>query len=82
VGLTASCFGLGATLSNFGGQLLVEHFDHVTSLMASLVLSIAPICLFTFMPETLGQRGHHFHSVTDKTKDHTEMEAASYRPIS
>ena len=57
VGLTASCFGLGATLSNFLGQMVVEHFGHVASLTGSLVLSVVPILLFSAMPETLGQRG-------------------------
>jgi len=60
VGLTASCFGLGATLSNFLGQMVVEKFGHVASLMASLVISLVPVVLFLFMPETLGTRtGHH-----------------------
>jgi predicted MFS family arabinose efflux permease len=57
VGLTASCFGLGATLSNFLGQMVVERFGHVASLTGSLILSIAPILLFTAMPETYGHRG-------------------------
>lgn len=56
VGVTASCFGLGATLSNFLGQMVVEKFDHATSLMASLVISLVPIVIFLFMPETLGMR--------------------------
>lgn len=56
MGLTASCFGMGATLSNFLGQMVVEHFGHVASLTASLVLSVIPIALFSFMPETLGHR--------------------------
>jgi len=56
VGLTASCFGLGATLSNFLGQMVVEKFGHVTSLVASLVISLIPVVLFLFMPETLGMR--------------------------
>jgi hypothetical protein len=61
VGVTASAFGLGATLSNFLGQMVVEKFDHVTSLMASLVISLVPTLLFLFMPETLGMRtqGHN-----------------------
>lgn len=56
VGVTAACFGLGATLSNFFGQMVVEQFGHVTSLMASLVISLVPVLLFLFMPETLGMR--------------------------
>ena len=58
MGLTASCFGLGATLSNFIGQHIVENYGHVASLTGSLLLSIIPILIFgCFMPETLGDRG-------------------------
>jgi len=58
MGLTASCFGLGATLSNFLGQHAVERFGYVASLSGSLVLSGIPIAIFgVFMPETLGCRG-------------------------
>eukprot|EP00804_Cyclotella_cryptica_P018697 CCRYP_007189-RB/>CCRYP_007189-RB protein AED:0.08 eAED:0.08 QI:564/1/1/1/0.83/0.71/7/283/394 len=58
MGLTASCFGLGATLSNLLGQIAVEEMGHVASLLGSLVLSLIPICLFSVgMPETYGQRG-------------------------
>ena len=58
MGLTASCFGLGGTMSNFLGQLVVQHFGHVASLMGSLGISFIPIISFgLFMPETHGQRG-------------------------
>jgi MFS family permease len=58
MGLTASAFGLGATLSNFLGQRVAEHFGYVHSLMGSFVLSFVPIIIFAmFMPETLGKRG-------------------------
>ena len=58
MGLTASCFGLGGTLSNLLGQIVVEKSGHVASLYGSLVLSVIPIILFSIcMPETLGQRG-------------------------
>jgi len=58
VGLTASCFGLGGTLSNLLGQIIVEHLGHVASLSGSLILSFIPIALFSIcMPETLGSRG-------------------------
>ena len=58
MGLTASAFGMGATLSNYLGQKVVEHVGHVASLTGSLVISIIPIVLFAiFMPETLGKRG-------------------------
>ncbi|KAL7567055.1 hypothetical protein ACA910_002781 [Epithemia clementina (nom. ined.)] len=62
MGLTASFFGLGATLSNFLGQMIVEHFGHVASLSGSLLLSIAPILIFSLMPETYGCRGSSNHS--------------------
>jgi hypothetical protein len=58
VGLTAACFGLGATLSNFLGQLAVEKLGHVEALAGSMIISFIPIVLFGwFMPETIGQRG-------------------------
>lgn len=82
VGLTASSFGLGATLSNFIGQLLVENFGHVVSLSASLWLSLVPIALFAvFMPETLGHRGENtlVHRVPAQDKD--AMDATSYKAI-
>jgi MFS family permease len=57
MGLTASTFGLGATLSNFLGQNVAERYGHVASLTASLVISFIPIIIFgCFMPETLGDR--------------------------
>lgn len=55
--MTASAFGLGATLSNFFGQMVVEHFGHIASLTGSLVISFIPLIVFSFMPETLGRRG-------------------------
>jgi len=58
MGLTASAFGLGATFSNFFGQMVVQHFGHVESLSGSLVISIIPILIFKcLMPETLNTRG-------------------------
>ena len=69
VGLTASCFGLGATMSNYFGQLVVEKLGHVTSLTGSLVLSLIPICLFgMLMPETYGHRGD-FSNNSDSTNE-------------
>mmetsp|Transcript_18191 Transcript_18191/g.27540 ORF Transcript_18191/g.27540 Transcript_18191/m.27540 type:complete len:96 (-) Transcript_18191:224-511(-) len=62
VGLTASSFGLGATISNVLGQIVVEKLGHVASLSGSLILSIIPVVLFAFlMPETLGMRGNAIH---------------------
>lgn len=58
MGLTASCFGLGATLSNLLGQIAVEKLGHVASLSGSFALSVIPIILFWLaMPETRGERG-------------------------
>ncbi|CAJ1932320.1 unnamed protein product [Cylindrotheca closterium] len=56
-GLIASCFGLGATLSNFLGQMVVERYGHIASLTASFFLSIIPILVFSNMTETYGLRG-------------------------
>lgn len=71
MGLTASCFGLGATLSNFIGQHLVENFGHVTSLVGSLLLSTIPILIFgIYMPETLGCRGTAKRSVNKESNIH------------
>eukprot|EP00751_Fragilariopsis_kerguelensis_P026339 CAMPEP_0170857112 /NCGR_PEP_ID=MMETSP0734-20130129/15059_1 /TAXON_ID=186038 /ORGANISM="Fragilariopsis kerguelensis, Strain L26-C5" /LENGTH=480 /DNA_ID=CAMNT_0011229209 /DNA_START=104 /DNA_END=1546 /DNA_ORIENTATION=- len=58
MGLTASAFGLGATLSNYLGQRVVQHFGFVVSLTGSFVISLVPIILFAIcMPETMGKRG-------------------------
>mmetsp|Transcript_1438 Transcript_1438/g.2041 ORF Transcript_1438/g.2041 Transcript_1438/m.2041 type:complete len:465 (+) Transcript_1438:36-1430(+) len=70
MGVTASFFGLGATLSNYFGQLVVEHFGHVASLTGSLVLSIVPILLFSMMPETYGDRSVR----TNQSKEQKEYE--------
>mmetsp|Transcript_26537 Transcript_26537/g.39255 ORF Transcript_26537/g.39255 Transcript_26537/m.39255 type:complete len:460 (-) Transcript_26537:1695-3074(-) len=58
MGLTASSFGLGATMSNFFGQMMVEKMDHVASMSGSFLISFIPIATFMFfMPETLKTRG-------------------------
>lgn len=63
MGLTASCFGLGATLSNLLGQMAVEKLGHVASLSGSLIISLIPIMLFAIgMPETQGRRGIGYKS--------------------
>ena len=73
MGLTASTFGLGATMSNFLGQHVVEKFGHVASLSGSLFLSFVPILIFgCFMPETLGERGHK------KTEKNAASESIGY----
>jgi len=57
MGLTASCFGVGATLSNYLGQLVVQYYGPIASLSASMCISIIPILLFgCLMPETRGAR--------------------------
>jgi hypothetical protein len=66
VGFTASCFGLGATLSNYLGQMVVEHYGHVASLLCSLLISFIPIVLFSTMPETYGCRGGSPTLIEDK----------------
>lgn len=48
---------LGAALSNFLGQVVVERYGHVASLIGSFFISFLPIALFCFMPETFGLRG-------------------------
>jgi len=66
MGLTASCFGLGATMSNFFGQMMVEKMDHVASLSGSLFISFIPIATFMFfMPETFKTRGKKLDSDSD-----------------
>lgn len=71
MGLTASSFGLGATLSNLLGQIIVEKMGHVASLSGSLVLSFIPIVLFQLaMPETRGQRGN---IATNQETKHVEV---------
>lgn len=83
MGLTASCFGLGGTMSNFFGQLLVQYFGHTASILASFVISFFPILLFsTFMPETHGHRGEQFQLGGDDD-DHKEIGESSvgFRPL-
>ena len=73
VGLTASMFGMGATLSNFLGQHIVEQFGHVASLMGSLMISFIPIAIFgLLMPETLGDRDRKPSSDCSMTGDVVE----------
>ena len=81
VGLTASCFGLGATLSNFLGQMVVEQFGHVTSLVASLLLSFVPLLLFLFMPETMGMRTQH-RQLPKESKEESNYEPMEVRTFS
>lgn len=69
MGLTASCFGLGATLSNLLGQMAVEKLGHVASLSGSLFISLIPIMLFAIgTPETHGRRGMGYKSNDGEAK--------------
>ncbi|KAL7514525.1 hypothetical protein ACHAXN_011752 [Cyclotella atomus] len=69
MGLTASCFGLGATLSNLLGQMAVEKLGHVASLSGSLFISLIPIMIFAIgMPETHGRRGMGYKSNVGEAK--------------
>lgn len=60
-------FGLGSTLSNFLGQIAVEKFSHTTSLAGSFIISLIPIVLCLFFPETYGERTFHHHPILDKS---------------
>jgi MFS family permease len=74
MGMTASCFGLGATLSNFLGQMLVEKYGHEASLVGSLILSVFPLIVFGLcMPETRGLRGTMKQRVEPEVNSYVEM---------
>jgi hypothetical protein len=66
---------MGATLSNFLGQLAVEKFSHSTSLWMSLIISFIPILLFSFFPETQGQRGYLAPGQAAAKKEESEFTA-------
>ena len=79
---TCKNHSLGATLSNFFGQLVVEKYGHIVSLTGSLLISFVPILLFCFMPETLGDREHRISktcSISDSYIAHNS--AVSYKPM-
>lgn len=79
MGLTASCFGLGGTMSNYLGQVVVEKLGHVASLSGSLILSLIPIVLFgVFMPETMGRRGEFSKTVNEEAAPYNPEEDAPY----
>ena len=84
MGLTASCFGLGATLSNFIGQLVVEKMGHAASLSGSFILSLIPVVVFgIMMPETMGRRGHGYAPKPHKAENemrHNQMELTQTEP--
>ena len=70
MGLTASMFGLGATMSNYLGQTVVEVYGHVASLTASLILSFIPVVIFgCFMPETKGDRDKQAHIQSEEIQE-------------
>ena len=79
VGLTASTFGLGGTMSNYLGQLVVEKFGHIASLSGSLVLSFVPALIFgLFMPETLGARDAALQHKEQHTMRHGVVQDGNY----
>lgn len=84
MGLTASCFGLGATLSNFIGQFVVEKMGHVASLSGSFILSLIPVVVFgIMMPETMGRRGYGYAKRPQKVAQnmrHNQMELTQTEP--
>jgi hypothetical protein len=78
VGLTASMFGMGGTLSNFLGQQVVEQFGHVASLTGSLIISFIPIAIFgLLMPETLGDRDRNTSSDCSESEEETAKKSSS-----
>lgn len=80
--MTASAFGLGATMSNFIGQLLVEKFGHIFSLSCSMWLSLVPIVLFgLLMPETQGQRGVKKHQASETKVCNDVNKAEAYTEL-
>jgi len=84
VGLTASMFGLGSTLSNFLGQHVVEQFGHVASLTVSLIISFIPITIFSLlMPETLGDRDQKptYEDSSSNTATKKESTITPYRQL-
>lgn len=56
--------------------MAVEKFDHVASLMASLVISLIPLVIFAFMPETLGMRTNHHQQ-----EPNASIEESPYKPL-
>lgn len=78
VGLTASMFGMGGTLSNFLGQQIVEQFGHVASLTGSLIISFIPIAIFgLLMPETLGDRDRNTSSDCSESEEESAKKSSS-----
>lgn len=78
--MTASCFGLGATLSNYVGQIVVEHVGHAASLLGSLIVSIVPIVLWiSLMPETLGQRNGDRNGSVEKVPSQKKTNLSQYQ---
>lgn len=79
MGLTAAWFGMGITLSNFLGQLIVEKLGHVASLWASFWVSAVPIFIFWYwMPETMGHRGD---KLKQNEKDNNVQELSIYNAM-
>lgn len=51
--------------------MVVEKFGHVASLTGSLILSVIPLALFCFMPETYGHRGDRIAANTHQDQYQT-----------
>ena len=70
MGMTNSFFWLGRTFSTLLGQLVVEKYGHVASLMCSMVISLIPVALFgIFMEETLNTRLSNEESMDGQCDD-------------
>ena len=80
MGVIASAFGLGATFSNYIGQMVVEKFGHVASLTAAFFISLVPVVLFLFMPETLGARDHYKEVNASPKKNKAYYQSLSLSP--
>ena len=61
------------TLSEYFGQQVVERYGHIAALSCSFVLSLIPLILYSFMPETLGHR--------IPSKDEPKEETNVYKPM-
>jgi len=63
--------------------MVVERFGHIASLAGSMFISIIPILLFCFMPETLGDREHHKANQLrqQQQEQHSTADAADYKSM-
>ena len=62
--------------------MVVERFGHIVSLAGSMFISIIPILLFCFMPETLGDREHHkANQLRQQQQQHSTADATAYKSM-